>query len=267
MKDKIFTICENLSKVGINPTAEKVRTELGGGSFTKITPLIKEWRDSQKKIEPVPEIPPEALKAVHQATALIWSIANEHQIEAINAIKQEYSRSEQEAIAERDEAMSEVALLEEKLRASEEQVKTLLAQDTARANETKTLELQIHKQQIALDSAVNQNTELKAEVRELREKASLAQNEASKLAGMLEAFKSQAQAQAQNSAPKPEAPITPTEKVSETATEKAPAIEPEQLELKPELEPTPNPKPKPKSEPKKPASLRKTTTTAPKKTK
>jgi chromosome segregation ATPase len=247
MKDKIFTICENLSKVGINPTAEKVRTELGGGSFTKITPLIKEWRDSQKKIEPVPEIPPEALKAVHQATALIWSIANEHQIEVINAIKQEYSRSEQEAIAERDEAMNEVALLEEKLRASEEQVKTLLAKETARANETQSLELQIHKQQLALDSTVNQNTELKAEVRELREKASTAQNESARLAGMLEAFKYQAQIQA----PKPEAPVV-QETVTDTDPEKATVTEA---------------KAKPKSEPKKATSPKKTMTTAPKKTK
>jgi hypothetical protein len=202
MKDKIFTICENLSKVGISPTAERVRTELGGGSFTKITPLIKEWRDSQKKIDPVPEIPPEAIKAVHQATALIWSIANEHQIEAITAIKQEYSRSEQEAIAERDEAMNEVALLEEKLRASEEQVKALLAKDTARANEIQSLTLQIHKQQLALDSTVNQNAELKTEIRDLREKTSTAQNESARLAGMLEAYKSQVQ----QPAPTPETP-------------------------------------------------------------
>jgi chromosome segregation ATPase len=150
----------------------------------------------------VPEIPPEAIKAVHQATALIWSIANEHQIEAITAIQQEYSRSEQEAIAERDEAMNEVALLEEKLRASEEQVKALLAKDTARASEVNTLELQIHKQQLALDSTVNQNAELKTEMRDLREKTSTAQNESARLAGMLEAYKSQAQ----QPAPTPEAP-------------------------------------------------------------
>lgn len=240
MKDKIFTICENLSKVGINPTAEKVRAELGGGSFTKITPLIKEWRDSQKKIEPVPEIPPEALKAVHQATALIWSIANEHQIEAITAIKQEYSRSEQEAIAERDEAMREVALLEEKLRASEQQVKTLLAKDTARANETQSLELQIHKQQLALDSTVNQNIELKAEVRELREKASTAQNESARLAGMLEAYK--------NPATVPAKTLVPTEKERVTTTETVT-------------------EPKPKPEPKKAPTPKKTTTTATKKPK
>jgi hypothetical protein len=218
MKDKIITICENLSKVGINPTAERVRTELGGGSFTKITPLIKEWRDSQKKIDPVPEIPPEALKAVHQATALIWSIANEHQIEAINAIKQEYSRSEQQAVADRDEAMHEVALLEEKLRVSEEQVKALLAKDTARANEIQSLALQIHKQQLALDSTVNQNIELKAEVRELREKASVAQNESARLSGMLEAFKTPM------TAPNPPAPLEVTDTVLLAESMPQPAV-------------------------------------------
>jgi hypothetical protein len=189
MQDRIFTICDTLSQAGINPTAEKVRVELGGGSFSTISPIIKQWRETQRNTEFTPQaIPPEALNAVHQATAIIWKMATDHQAQAINAVRQECTRIEQEAIAERDEALKEITLLEQTLKAHEEQINTLLAKDTARANETNALELQIHKQQLALDSTVNQNIELKSEVRELREKTSIAQNEASRLAGMLEAF-------------------------------------------------------------------------------
>lgn len=188
MKDKIFTICDTLSKAGISPTAEKVRAELGGGSFSTISPIIKQWRDSQSRAEPAPEIPAAAQTAVNQATALIWKIATEHQAEAINAVRQECARIEHEAIAERDEALKEISFLEERLKASEEQIKSLLAKDTARASEANTLELQIHKQQLALDSTVNQNIELKSEIKDLRKLAATAQNEASKLEGMLEVF-------------------------------------------------------------------------------
>ena len=218
MLDKIFTICDTLSKAGINPTAEKVRAELGGGSFTTISPIIKQWRGSQSRTEFAPQaIPPEALNAVHQATAIIWRIATDHQTEAINAVRQECTRIEQEAIAERDEALKEIAFLEERLKVHEEQIKALLAKDTARANETQSLELQIHKQQLALDSTVNQNAELKAEVRELREKASIAQNEASRFAGMLEAFQSM---KTLEGLPEPKEPVSTTKPPRKPKTSK-----------------------------------------------
>lgn len=194
MQDQIFAICDRLNQSGTKPTAQKVREELGGGSFSTISPIIKEWRDSQNKAENVREIPPEAHKAVNQAVAMIWKLATDHQAEAINAVRQECNRIEQDAIADRDEALREIGLLEEKLKIQDEKIKALLAKETARANETNALELQIHKQQLALDNTVNQNIELKAEVRELREKTSIAQNESSRLAGMLEAFKSPATA-------------------------------------------------------------------------
>jgi hypothetical protein len=213
MQERIFTICDTLSQAGINPTAEKVRAELGGGSFSTISPIIKKWRENGRKDDFLPQaIPPEALNAVHQATAIIWKLATDHQAQAINAVRQECTRIEQEAIAERDEALREIAFLEQTLTTHEEQITRLLAKDTARANEANSLDLQIHKQQLALDSTVNQNIELKAEVRELREKTSIAQNEASRLAGMLEAFKN---------------PVTlheaPTEKVTPTVKEPKPS--------------------------------------------
>ena len=177
MKEQVFLICDRLIQAGVKPTAQRVREELGGGSFSTISPLLKEWRDSQGDKEAVPDIPPEAQKAVYQATALLWRFATEHQAEAINAVRQECHRIEQEALAERDEALREIEILEKNLNLLESELK-----DKAR------LELQVQKQQMALDSTLKSCEELKAENQALRKQVSTAQNEASRLTGMLEAF-------------------------------------------------------------------------------
>ncbi len=195
MKDKIFNICETLKQSEINPTAEKVRNELGSGSFTTISPIIREWRDTQSKTETVPEIPPEAQNAVTQATALIWKIATDHQTEAINAVRQECNRIEQEALAERDEALKEIQFLENQLQNLKMNLETVEKQNRTITTEKASLELQIQKQQLIIDSTTIANEELKNEVKELRRITSTAQSEASKLEGMLEVYKSQSQAQ------------------------------------------------------------------------
>lgn len=225
MQDKIFSICEALSKSGIKPTAEKVRDELGGGSFSTISPIIKQWRENQCKAEPLPEIPPEAQNAVNHATAIIWKIANEHHVEAINAVKLECSRIEQEAIAERDEALNEIRFLESQIKELNARIESLETQSKAMVlekndlelearkqqlamdsmslanselktelkgvvKERSSLELQVHKQQLILDTMTNDLALVKGENKELRKVASVAQGEASKLEGMLEVFKS-----------------------------------------------------------------------------
>lgn len=183
MQDQIFAICDRLNQSGTKPTAQKVREELGGGSFSTISPIIKEWRDSQNKAENVPEIPPEAHKAVNQAVAMIWKLATDHQAEAINAVRQECNRIEQDAIADRDEALREIGLLETKIKELQDKAELM-------GKEKASLELQVQKQQLALDSTLKSNDELKADNRELRQIATTAQNEASRFAGMLEAFQS-----------------------------------------------------------------------------
>lgn len=287
MKDKIFAVCNSLTSKGIKPTLESVRKELGGGSFSTINPILKEWKESQtSKPMVIAPIPPEAAKAVEQATSLIWSIATEHQAEAISAIQAESVRIEQAAIAERDEAFLEIERLEarvkeldsansekareinkqrddinkdvqtlnklkreaeiqqvkldnatkatqkaenetQKLReqnASQaetihilklevekerlnletlsnamrqqsteiEQLKAVVNRSDADAKsqtkEINLLSLQNQKLQVALDSSSKTLDETKAEMKELRQKAEQAQNEASKLAGMLEAL-------------------------------------------------------------------------------
>lgn len=168
MQEKIFTICDTLSKAGIKPTAEKVREELGSGSFSTISPIIKQWRDMQSKVELSPEMPPEATKAVNQATAIIWKIATEHQTEAINAIRQECNRIEQEALAERDEALNEIRFLEEQVKNLRSHIERLEEKNTVAISEKNTLDLQIQKQQLIIENSNSTNEQLKIEIGEFK---------------------------------------------------------------------------------------------------
>jgi chromosome segregation ATPase len=196
MKDKIFTICDNLSRVGVSPTAEKVRAELGGGSFSTISPIIKQWRDSLNRVEPAPEIPAAAQTAVNQATALIWKIATEHQAEAINAVRQECARIEHEAIAERDEALNEIKRLEEQVRAITAAFDTLQAESQAQlANVKKEGEnARVAEQscQARLEAAAREIDSLKSQNKEERAEAKAASDKAAELVGRLKLYEEQA---------------------------------------------------------------------------
>ena len=91
MKDRIFKACEEIQASGVKPTLERVREALGGGSYTTINPLLKEWKDQQTSNQAEPlELPPEAMQAVSQAAALIWKIANAKSVELTSAMKQEF---------------------------------------------------------------------------------------------------------------------------------------------------------------------------------
>jgi hypothetical protein len=52
LKDKVFEICENLHSKKQIINRDIVRAQLGGGSFTDISPLVAEWR-KLKKLESV----------------------------------------------------------------------------------------------------------------------------------------------------------------------------------------------------------------------
>lgn len=52
LKDKVFEICENLHSKNKKINRDIVRQQLGGGSFSDISPLVAEWKEF-KKLESV----------------------------------------------------------------------------------------------------------------------------------------------------------------------------------------------------------------------
>ncbi len=60
-KDQIIEAAEALKSAGVNPSMAAVRERLGGGSFATISPVLREWRESQEQRATVAiEMPAEA---------------------------------------------------------------------------------------------------------------------------------------------------------------------------------------------------------------
>lgn len=80
MKKKIFDICDQLAAQGIKPTLIRVRTELGGGSFSTINPLLQQWKEEKKKRgdNQTLELRNEIATIHQKTTALIWETMSEY---------------------------------------------------------------------------------------------------------------------------------------------------------------------------------------------
>jgi hypothetical protein len=114
MQDRIIELCNKMAAEGIKPTLDRIRDELGSGSFSTINPILKQWKEnrlSNHNVEPI-ELPTEITAIGERATALIWKVANDQCKLMIKAIKDETNRLIEQADAEREEAVHEIKRLE-----------------------------------------------------------------------------------------------------------------------------------------------------------
>lgn len=114
MEKQIFQICDRLAAQGVKPTLERVRNELGGGSFSTINPILKQWKENKEAIEPatITDLPPEIAAIGQKAAMMIWKASNDQSNELIKAIKQEAEQHATQVNNERDEALGEINRLE-----------------------------------------------------------------------------------------------------------------------------------------------------------
>lgn len=186
MKNKIFAVCEELQKSGVKPTLERVREALGGGSFSTINPILKEWKEQQTTSEqPALELPPEAVQAASQAAALIWKIATDKSTELTNSLKHEFEALLKEAVTEKEEALKEVLNLEQA-------AANLTAEKQSQAEQINALTVQLQKLQLMLDADVKQIEELKTELKQVHNEANTLSAEVQKQALLLSDADSQA---------------------------------------------------------------------------
>jgi hypothetical protein len=174
MKKRIIAICDKMAEQGVKPTLERVRDELGSGSFSTINPILKQWKENQSAndIATSIDLPSEIAAIGEKTAAMIWKAANEQCNNTIKTLKQETNQITEQANAERDEALHEIKRLESenaKLNAKNSQQETLI-------------------DELKIKSAFAEKAD--ATIRELRAELEKSQTEKAILEGMLIVYKS-----------------------------------------------------------------------------
>ncbi len=145
IRDDVYAVCDRLRAAGVTPTLARVREELGSGSFSTLSPIVKEWRDGGQMatVAVLAALPDNVDVAIKQAGQLIWRAATELMATELAAIKAEHAKVVMALTNERDEAMAEIVRLERD--------QQLLA---TKMEECKRLDLQAHKLQVSLDYSI-----------------------------------------------------------------------------------------------------------------
>lgn len=78
-REKVFAAADQLFYAGDKPTMVKVKDILGGGSFSTISPLLAEWKDSKRQATAVVKAPlPESVsRALAQVADQVWAAAQD----------------------------------------------------------------------------------------------------------------------------------------------------------------------------------------------
>lgn len=79
MKKRIFDICNQFAEQGIKPTLTRVRNELGGGSFSTINPLLRQWKEDRiNGTYAIIDLRNQIAAINQKANILIWKATNDH---------------------------------------------------------------------------------------------------------------------------------------------------------------------------------------------
>lgn len=113
-RDSIIGAANDLLAEGnANPTNEQVRSRLGKGSLSHISPVMKEWREARKaEAKTALEMPRGLSQAVHESIGRLWGVATGLAQASFEAHRKEADEAVGYAEQERDEALSEVGRLE-----------------------------------------------------------------------------------------------------------------------------------------------------------
>lgn len=111
---EVWRIAEEIAQAGAVPTVQAVRDRLGGGSFSTLSPLLKQWKEEREaaKAPPPVEIPAEVAEVMREATGRIWASADAVARQRIQSAEMSASERVAAAEAERDEIAEEVRRLE-----------------------------------------------------------------------------------------------------------------------------------------------------------
>ena len=172
-RTNIFAICDELNKKGIKPTLARVREALGGGSFTTIQPLLKEWKDKRQEpdLAKGSSVPEEIQALLTSAAAGIWAKAEAKAGEEYKAIKESMQTRLDELHQEKEDALEEVTRLEaenNQLSATSKELEAKIA-DYQSALQQARIELKIQSEKLVdAEGLMSRHEKLLLEVGELR---------------------------------------------------------------------------------------------------
>lgn len=106
---------ERINARGEKVTNNSVKTELGGGSFSTISPIIKRWRESQRATIPAVVMPDHIRERGIQVLSMFYQECDEEAKQDNVKLKQHYEADIRDLETENDEQAKELIRLEEKL--------------------------------------------------------------------------------------------------------------------------------------------------------
>lgn len=114
-KIRILEAIERINARGEKVTNVSVKNELGGGSFSTISPYVKQWRESQRVAAPTITLPDHIRERGIQLMGAIYQECEEEAKQDNVKLKQHYEVHIADLEAENDEQSSELARLEKQL--------------------------------------------------------------------------------------------------------------------------------------------------------
>jgi chromosome segregation ATPase len=172
---QILETASKLAEQGIKPTQTNVRESLGGGSFTTISEVLREWRQEQDQTAQLSQvvIPNDITDKTNLLIAQVWETAQNLANDRL--LKEREALEHKEALinAEIDEANKVIETLENEQAELTNQLDTLNndnsllnTKNNELENLTNSLQTQLQAEKDRADQATNQATGLQAKLDE-----------------------------------------------------------------------------------------------------
>ena len=174
-REQILETASKLAEQGIKPTQTNVREALGGGSFTTISEVLREWRQEQDQTAQLSQvvIPSDITDKTSLLVAQIWETAQNLANDRLVAEREALSHKEALINAEIDESNKIIETLENEQSELTAQLDTLNndnsllnTKNNELENLTNSLKTQLQAEKDRADQATNQATGLQAKLDE-----------------------------------------------------------------------------------------------------
>lgn len=113
-REAVFAAAETIKAEGEWPTQAYVREKIGGGSFSSIGPLLREWQAMQHERDEakVTQVPEAVRLALSEVAGRLWKVASETASLGVVAARKEVEELKSAAAVEVAEAVEAVQIVE-----------------------------------------------------------------------------------------------------------------------------------------------------------